>query len=148
MKNTIVKILVVFVALAFVGVACKGGGSTAGTSGSSNTLIGQWEGDVEAMKEMNPELAENPMAGLLFAMVGAMKFEFTATQMIVDVMGQKQTVGYKVTSSSGNMMVIEATEGEEAGQSTNVEFMPNNRIKLSQGGSDEPPMVLRRAAAN
>ena len=140
MKSAIVKLVVIGIALVFAGVACKGGGG----SGSANTLIGNWEGDVEAMKEANPELAENPMAGLLFAMVGSMKFEFTADKMIVEAMGQKQEVGYKVASSSGNTMVIEATEGDEAGQTTTVEFMPGNRIKLSQPDSDEPPMVLRR----
>ena len=140
MKSAIVKLVVIGIALVFAGVACKGGGS----AGSANTLVGNWEGDVEAMKEANPELAENPMAGLLFAMVGSMKFEFTSDKMIVEAMGQKQEVGYKVTSSSGNTMTIEATEGEEAGQSTNVEFLPNNRIKLSQPDSDDPPMVLRR----
>lgn len=143
MKSAIVKLVVIGFALVLAGVSCKGGGSS---SGSTNTLVGNWEGDVEAMKEMNPELAENPMAGLLFAMVGSMKFEFTADKMIVEAMGQKQEVGYKVVSSAGNTMTIEATEGEEAGNTTVVEFMPEDRIKLSQPDSEDPPMVLRRAA--
>ena len=140
MKSATLKFAVIAMAVIFAAVSCRGG------SGSGNTLEGNWVGDVEAMKEMNPELAENPMAELIFAMVGAMKIEFTSDKMIMEAMGQKEEASYKVVSREGNTMVIEATDGDQAGEKTHIEFLPNNRVKLyDPDDADEPAMVLKRA---
>ncbi len=141
MKSELLKLVVIGIALVLAAASCRSG------SGSGNTLEGSWVGDVEAMKEMNPELADNPMAELVFAMVGTMKIEFTGDKMIMEAMGQREEAGYKVVSSEGNTMVIEATDGDQAGEKTHVEFLPDNRVKLfDPDDEDEPAMVLKRAS--
>ena len=107
-------------------------------------LAGKWAGDVDALKKQNPEIEQNPMAKMIFAMLAGMKVEFTADTMIAEVMGKSKRVKFKVLSSTPNGLVIEAREGKKKGKRTQITFVDDNHISLLEQGKSGPAMVLRR----
>ena len=107
-------------------------------------LAGKWAGDIDALKKQNPEIEQNPMAKMLFAMLAGMKVEFTADTMTAEVMGQSKSVKFAVLSSTPNGLVIEAREGKKKGKKTQITFVDDNHISLLEQGKPGPAMVLKR----
>ncbi len=140
MMSSLLRILLICLAVSLAVVSCRG------SSEPENPLVGNWEGDVEAMKELHPELAESSMAPMIFSLMSSMKVEFTDERMTIDAMGNQQITAYKVISTSDEEMIIKPTEGKHAGTKTFVKFLPNDRVQLSTENGEDSIMLLKRSS--
>ena len=112
--------------------------------GALARLAGKWVGDVDALKKRDPEIEQNPMAKMLFAMLATMTVEFTADTLTAEVMGQSKSAKFTVISSTADSLVIEQSDGAAKGKKTEIKFIDHTHISLLEQGEPGPAVVLKR----